>query len=201
MKRDQIVYLVYSIHGPTFYIVLVYWPESWKHVYFINWTCIEVAKNATKCTVFDTMIISAQATAVFGYSFLSLFRLTLEISFLWVPCWSTSTGKLVWVTVCCPSWRTFARKSPGPRHPGAGMVTIYLRVSLVLQEKNKSALCFSTTQDKIKIMVNLRPLNTELQGTLLDLCHLTFTFWEMKAQLVGNSKSFSCVHPALFAFS
>lgn len=95
-----------------------------------------VAKTATKLIFFDNMIISAQATAVFGYSFLSLCSLTLEISFLFVPCWSTSTGKLVWVMVCCSNWRIFAEKCPGHRHPGAGMVTVHLQVSLVLQEKN-----------------------------------------------------------------
>lgn len=52
----------------------------------------------------------------------------------------------------CLSQRTFAEKSPGPWHPGAGMVTVHLQVSRVLQEKNKSGLCFSTTQNKIKII-------------------------------------------------
>lgn len=75
-----------------------------------------------------------------------------------------------------PKLENLCLEEPWSQASCAGMVTIYLQVSLVLQEKNKSGLCFSTTQDKIKIMVNLRPLNTELQGTLLDLCHLTFTF-------------------------
>lgn len=107
----------------------------------------------------------------------------------------------MWVMACCPSWRTFVEKSLGPGHPGAGMIAVHLQVPLVLQENKKSGLCFSTTQNKIKIVVNLRPLNIELQGALLDLCHLTFTFCEMKARLVGNSRNFFSVHPALFAFS
>lgn len=65
----------------------------------------------------------------------------------------------MWAMVHCPSWRTIAESCPGPRHAGAGMVTVHLQFSLVLQEKNKSGLCFSNTQNKIQTVVNLRPLN------------------------------------------
>lgn len=68
------------------------------------------------------------------------------------------------VMVCCPIWRAFAEKSPAPMHPGTGMVTVHLQVSLVLQENKKSGLHFSIPQNKIKIAVNLRPLKQNYKG-------------------------------------
>lgn len=63
---------------------------------------------------------------------------------------SVTHKRLVWVMVCCPRWRTFALKSRGPRHPGAGMVT--QRISLATEEQNESHSHFSTIRNKPEIV-------------------------------------------------
>lgn len=57
-------YLIYSIRGPSFYIILAYWPYSCKNIDLSHPFGIGVDKNEIEPLLSDILIISLQVTAV-----------------------------------------------------------------------------------------------------------------------------------------